>query len=101
MAASGGQPGNQNAARGRKWREAIQRALARKAGTVELGLDAAADKLVSLAIDAGDKWALEEIGNRHDGKPVQSTLHAGDEDGGPVQHHHTFEVVKRGERPAP
>jgi hypothetical protein len=63
--------GNQNAARAKRWREAILRALARKASSVDDGLDKAADKLVTLAIDDGDKWALEELGDRIDGKPAQ------------------------------
>lgn len=75
--------GNQNAARAKKWREAIMRALARKSGSVEAGLDAAADKLAALAIDDGDKWALEEIGDRLDGKPAQAIV--GDEDLPPVR----------------
>jgi len=62
------------------------RALARKSGSVDAGLDAAADKLASLAIDDGDKWALEEIGDRLDGKPSQAVTHQGDEDGGPIRH---------------
>lgn len=77
--------GNQNAARAKKWRDAILRALARKSGSVDQGLDAAADKLATLAIDDGDKWALEEIGNRVDGKPHQSVGLAGDEEGNPVK----------------
>lgn len=55
------------------------RALARKSGSVEAGLDAAADKLALMAIDDGDRWALEEIGNRLDGKPAQAII-GGDED---------------------
>lgn len=72
--------GNQNAARAKKWREAIMRALARKAGSVDQGLDAAADKLASLAIDDGDKWAIEEIGDRIDGKPAQAIVGGGEDD---------------------
>jgi hypothetical protein len=77
--------GNQNAVRAKKWRESIMRALARKSGSVEAGLDAAADKLAQLAIDDGDKWAIEEIGNRIDGKPAQSVAIDGDGEGGPVK----------------
>lgn len=77
--------GNQNAVRAKKWRESIMRALARKSGSVDAGLDAAADKLVTLAIDDGDKWALEEIGDRVDGKPAQSVIASGDEEGGPIR----------------
>ena len=83
MAEKGGQPGNQNAVRAKRWREAILRALARKSGSVDAGLDAAADKLVALAIDDGDKWAMEDIGDRIDGKPAQAIV--GDDDAPPVR----------------
>ena len=82
---AGAPVGNQNAARAKRWRESIMRALARKSGSVDAGLDAAADKLAALAIDDGDKWALEEIGNRLDGRPAQSVIHEGDEEGGPIR----------------
>jgi hypothetical protein len=87
---AGAPVGNQNASRAKKWREAIMRALARKSGTVELGLDAAADKLATLAIDDGDKWALEEIGNRLDGRPAQALI-GGDDDDPPLK----FQKVER------
>jgi hypothetical protein len=38
-------------------------------GELEAGLDKLADRVVALAL-SGDKWALEEIGNRLDGKPT-------------------------------
>lgn len=76
--------GNKNATRAKKWREAIMRALARKAGSVDAGLDAAADKLAALAIDDGDKWALEHIADRLDGKPAQAII-GGDEDDNPIK----------------
>lgn len=69
------------------------RALARKCGTVDAGLDAAADKLAVMAIDDGDKWALEEIGDRVDGKPAQ--VIAGDDDLPPVQVHKVERVLIR------
>lgn len=75
------------------------RALARKAGTVDDGLDKAADQLVTLAIDDGDKWALEELGNRIEGKVAQSVTVAGDENGNPIQHNHSVEWVS-GKPPA-
>lgn len=68
------------------------RALARKSGSVELGLDAAADKLAALAIDEADKWALEEIGNRLDGKPAQAIV--GDDDAPPVKMEGVLKLVK-------
>lgn len=76
----GGQPGNKNPVKNRRWREAIARAVARAAaGDLEAGLDHAAEKLVKLAFE-GDKWALEELGNRLDGRAPQSidtTIDAG------------------------
>jgi hypothetical protein len=78
--------GNQNAAKAKRWQQAIQRALARASNKdIDAGLDSAADKLVSLALD-GDKWALEELGDRIDGKPAQAVTVAGDEEGGPIRH---------------
>jgi hypothetical protein len=68
---AGGAPiGNQNAAKARRWREAIQRALARATGGVDEGLDKIADKLVKAAID-GDQWATDHIADRIDGKATQ------------------------------
>lgn len=83
MATSGGQPGNQNGVRAKRVREAILRALARKAGTIDAGLDKAADKLVQFAIDDGKDWALIEMFNRLDGKPA--TIIVGDDESPPVQ----------------
>lgn len=83
MATSGAQPGNQNAARGKRVREAILRALARKAGTTDAGLDKAADKLVAFAIDDGMEWALLAMFDRIDGKPA--TIIIGDDESPPVQ----------------
>jgi hypothetical protein len=83
VATSGAQPGNQNAAKARRWREAIERALSRATGNIDAGLDKIADKLVAAAID-GDQWATEHIANRFDGKPtehreVTKTVHLTDE----------------------
>lgn len=77
--AVGAPVGNKNAAKAKLWAEAIKRALSNSApdGTVTAGLDRLASKLVAAA-DAGDQWALIEIGNRLDGKPAQ--VIAGDEE---------------------
>lgn len=86
----GGAPiGNQNGAKGRRWREAIQRALARSTGSVDGGLDKAAEQLVSLAL-GGDKWAIDHIADRLDGKPKQSII-GGEEDDPPLR----IQEVKR------
>jgi hypothetical protein len=38
---------------------------------VDKGLDAVADKLIEAAME-GDQWAMREIGDRVEGKPVQA-----------------------------
>ena len=65
--------GNQAAADGRRWRQAINRAVSRKksARSKVIALDALADKLVEAGL-AGDISALKEIGNRLDGMAHQS-----------------------------
>lgn len=65
--------GNQNAARAKVWKAAIERALeirskSRTDGKKEI--DALADKLLDL-VSAGDLPALKEFGDRMDGKPAQ------------------------------
>ena len=61
----GGQKGNNNAARGAEWREAVVKAIKRGQG-----LDKLADVLVAKALD-GDMVAIKEVGDRLDGKPKQ------------------------------
>ena len=69
--------GNKNAAKAKEFEGALRRALARKGGTVGGGLDSIADKLVTAA-DAGEQWAVREVGDRLDGKPGQSLVLGGD-----------------------
>lgn len=86
MATEGGQPGNDNAARGKEFRAAIQRALAKRSSGAgwRVALDKIATKLIELAED-GEQWAVQEVANRMDGKPAQTTVLTGDEEGGPVK----------------
>jgi predicted NBD/HSP70 family sugar kinase len=97
MAERGAQPGNQNGRKGRIWSEALKRALARYSGsTVDAGLDRLADKMVKAA-DEGDKEAyqiIEKIGDRLEGKPAQTLIHNGDEEGGPVQVEGRIKLVR-------
>lgn len=80
MAESGGQPGNQNAAKGREWRNAINRALeTRGNGDRTAALDKLAEKLLAVA-DTGDVSGLRELGDRLDGKSAQSVTVSGDPD---------------------
>lgn len=74
MAERGAPEGNENARQGRRWREALQRALAREGSSVESGLDQCATALVKAAM-AGKPWALEHIAERMDGKATQ-VVHA-------------------------
>lgn len=68
------------------WRDAINRALARRASGE--GHPQALERLASKLLDAcetGDLGALKELGDRQDGKPAQQQIHTGDEAGGPVK----------------
>lgn len=77
---SGAQPGNDNAAKGAEWKQAIKRALAHKSNSnYRAGLDLVATEFIAAAC-AGDQWAVKEIGDRMDGKPAQSVTVAGDAD---------------------
>lgn len=92
--------GNQNARKAKLWEQAVKRALARKAnGTVDLGLDQCADKLVSAAV-AGEQWALKEIGDRIDGKSAQSVTLSGDEEN-PLVIKGAVELVRPGQVAVP
>jgi hypothetical protein len=86
--------GNQNAARAKQWRDAIVRQVTKRGGSLADGLALAAEKLVAKAIDDGERWALEELGNRLDGKPAQAII--GDAESDPVQMIHKVvrEVVR-------
>lgn len=63
--------GNKFAARGRVWRDAIDRAMEiRGAGDRMAALNELAAKLIEKAAE-GDMSALKELGDRLDGKSVQ------------------------------
>ena len=86
----GGQPGNTNAARGRVWRDAIQRALEKRSRYDRVqALDALAEKLLERCAE-GDMTALKELGDRLEGKSVQ--VIAGDEERPPVAIIHAADV---------
>jgi hypothetical protein len=66
--------GNQNATRGRVWRQAIERALERRSKSRADGIaeiDALADQLLTL-VAQGDLQALKEFGDRIEGRPAQT-----------------------------
>jgi hypothetical protein len=79
--------GNQNAAKGKRWAAAIERALERRAtgkprptdvSDLIAGLDMAADQFVSGVFEDKDLGYFKEFGDRLDGKPKQTV--GGDED---------------------
>lgn len=96
----GGAPkGNRNAAKGKAWANALQRALAQyESDGVVRGeaLRAIADKCIEQALE-GDKDARKEIGDRLDGRPAQTIT---GEDGGPIRTdtHWTVELVRAASR---
>lgn len=76
MVSKGAQPGNTNAVRGKQWRDALRKKLALFADEENKivrgqALDGIAEVVVKQAL-AGNKDAIQEIGNRLDGKPHQS-----------------------------
>ena len=79
--------GNNYAAKDKEWRAALKRALSRSSNlNAAAGLDKLADKVVREALD-GCQWAVQEIGNRIDGKPHQSV-----ELSGTLNHNHASEL---------
>lgn len=79
MSERGGAPqGNDNATRGKEFRQSLTRAMAdRSAGKGwRSTLDQIAAKLVDAGV-AGQQWAIQEIANRIDGRPTQALEHSG------------------------
>lgn len=76
--------GNRNAAKAKVWTAAIERALDRRKPADEriAAIDELADKLLDKCA-AGDLAALQELGNRLEGKPAQ--IIGGDENLPPVR----------------
>jgi hypothetical protein len=85
--------GNQNAAKAKVWSAAIERALERRVPADQRikAIDELADKLLGLGFD-GDLAALQEIGNRLDGKPAQAMTVGGDGNN-PLAFIHRIELV--------
>ena len=74
--------GNQYAAKGKQWQMAIERALDRRgAADRREALNELAEVLLTKC-DAGEGWALKELGDRLDGKAPQAITGA---DGGDLR----------------
>jgi hypothetical protein len=77
--------GNQYATKARRWQGAIERALEKRSLVAQRdALEELADKLIAEAM-AGERWAIEELGNRLDGRPAQALAVTG-ADEGPIRH---------------
>lgn len=93
--------GNQYAKKGRAWADALNRALKQyNDGDVRTGdaLRRIANKVIEKALEGEDR-AIQEIGDRLDGRPAQSVAVTGEE-GGPIEQKWTIEVVSA-KRPDP
>ena len=85
MAERGGQPGNQNAAKAKRWEAAVVRALeawpnkpdSTGCSPLMIGLNEAAHQFVKGTM-GGELPFLKELGDRMDGKAAQTTTIAGD-----------------------
>ena len=66
--------GNSNAKKGKEWFDALRKECVQRDA-----LAAIAKALVDKAM-AGEAWAIQEIGNRFDGKPAQAVELSGDPD---------------------
>ncbi len=81
MPERGGQPGNQNAVKGKRWQQAIDRALAKRSkGDAIAALDELAEQFLN-AVATGDKDfvpGFNALGDRLDGKPAQQVMLSGD-----------------------
>jgi hypothetical protein len=75
---AGAPRGNSNARRGKDWLDALRKEV------VQRGSLATIAKKVVDAAEAGELWAIQEIGNRLDGKPAQAVEVSGP-DGDPIE----------------
>ena len=78
--------GNQNARKAKEWFDALRKQAVQR-GT----LDKVA-KMVCEKAEAGEAWAIQEIGNRFDGKPAQAVEVSG-AGGGPVETVTSFKLA--------
>jgi len=70
--------GNTNARKGKEWFDALRKEC------VQRDALAAIAKVVVEKAMAGEVWAIQEVGNRLDGKPSQAVEVSG-ADGGPLE----------------
>ena len=94
MAEIGAQPGNTNAAKGRRWTDAINKALEKRSKATGIEeLERLAEKFLD-EVEAQGMVGFKELGDRIDGKShqSQSTEHSGP-DGTPIPIRGTIEFI--------
>jgi hypothetical protein len=92
MATKGGQPGNNNAGKGRHLSKLLADRLAERAQAQEL-MDVLLEKALT-----GDMMAIKEVFDRIDGKPKQAIV-GGDEDDAPIKIHQIERIIVRAKDP--
>lgn len=85
MANRGGQPGNQNAAKPKRWANAIDKALENRCKSDGQAALVNLAEVMLKAAEQGEAWAIKELGDRLDGKSAQSVVVGGDPEN-PIQH---------------
>jgi len=89
----GAPAGNNNYLKGRRWKDAINRALEKRSAALGVeALDELAEKLLAMA-EAQDIQALKELGDRLDGKPSQA-IDLGSDPDRPVVQKVVREIVR-------
>ena len=87
--------GNTNATKGRIWRDAINRALAKRhPNGRQAAIEELAEKLLSLC-EQGELNALKEFGDRVEGKAIQA-VELGGPDGNAIEQNLTVTFVGAG-----
>jgi hypothetical protein len=66
-------PGNKFAAKGKQWFDALRKECVQRDALAALA------KVVVDEAMKGERWAIEEVANRFDGKAAQSVIGAGEE----------------------
>lgn len=89
MAKAGAPLGNNNGAKNKPWREAIEKELTGNKNAKKLRKLAVA--LIEQA-EQGNMQAIKELGDRLDGKPAQATEHSGP-DGGDIPIRHKVDYI--------
>ncbi len=95
---AGAPEGNNNAGKGREWRDAIRYELAKLGKELDgndpaykKGLRQCAAEFIKATM-SGEAWALKELGDRTDGKSTQA-LELSGVGGSPIEHKWTTEIV--------